>query len=42
MKEQLRTLLTSGSLAQAHEQKMLLGLLGLLVLTANMPETDRL
>ena len=39
VKEQLRTLLTSGSLAQAHEQKMLLGLL---VLTANMPETDRL
>jgi transposase len=39
VKEQLRTLLTSGSLAQAHEQRMLLGLL---VLTANMPETDRL
>ena len=39
VKEQLRTLLTSGSLAHAHEQRMLLGLL---VLTANMPETDRL
>jgi transposase len=39
VKEQLRTLLTADSLAQAHEQKMLLGLL---VLTANMPETDRL
>ena len=39
VKEQLRTLLTAGSLAQAHEQKMRLGLL---VLTANMPETDRL
>jgi transposase len=39
VKEQLRWLLTAGSLAQAHEQKMLLGLL---VLTADMPETDRL
>ena len=39
IKEHLRTLLTSGSLAQAHEHKMLLGLM---VLTANMPETDRL
>jgi transposase len=39
VKEQLRRLLTAGSLAQAHEQKMLLGLL---VLTADMPETDRL
>jgi transposase len=39
VKEQLRTLLTSGSLTDVHEQKMLLGLM---VLTANMPETDRL
>ena len=39
VKEQLRALLISGSLAQVHEQKMLLGLF---VLTANMPEIDRL
>lgn len=39
IKEQLRALLTSGSLADAHEHKMRLGLS---VLTANMPETDRL
>ncbi len=39
VKEQLRALLSSGSLTDAHEQKMLLGLM---VLTANMPETDRL
>ena len=39
VKEQLRTLLTSGSLAQVHEEKMRLGAF---VLTANMPETDRL
>ena len=35
VKEQLRTLLTSGSLAQVHEEKMRLGAF---VLTANMPE----
>ncbi|KGH44871.1 transposase [Modestobacter caceresii] len=39
IKEQLRALLTSGSLEQAHEHKMLLGTY---VLAANMPETDRL
>ena len=39
IKEQLRALLTSGSLAVAHEQKMRLGLS---VLAADMPETDRL
>jgi len=39
VKEQLRRLLTSGSLAQAAERKMLLGLY---VLSADMPETDRL
>src|SRR3954463_13555133 len=39
IKEQLRRLLTSASLAEAHQQKMLLGAY---VLTANMPETDRL
>jgi transposase len=39
VKEQLRTLLSSGSLTKAHEQKMLLGLM---VLTADMPETNRL
>ena len=39
IKEQLRALLTSGSLAQAHENKMLLGLM---VLAADMPETNRL
>jgi transposase len=39
IKEQLRGLLASGSLAEAHEQKMRLGLS---VLTADMPETDRL
>lgn len=39
VKEQLRRLLTSGSLAEAHEQKMRLGLY---VLAADMPETDRL
>jgi transposase len=39
VKEQLRRLLTSGSLAEAAEQKMLLGLY---VLAADMPETDRL
>lgn len=39
VKEQLRRLLTAGSLAQAHEQRMLLGAF---VLAANMPETDRL
>jgi transposase len=39
VKEQLRRLLTSGSLAEAHEQKMRLGAF---VLAADMPETDRL
>ena len=39
IKEQLRALLSSGSLAVAHEQKMRLGLS---VLAADMPETDRL
>ena len=39
IKEQLRTLLTSGSLAEAREHKMMLGLM---VLSADMPETDRL
>jgi transposase len=39
IQEQLRTLLTSGSPAQAHEHKMLLGLM---VLAADMPETDRM
>ncbi len=39
VKEQLRRLLASGSLAEAHEQKMRLGAF---VLAANMPETDRL
>ena len=39
VKEQLRRLLSSGSLAEAHEQKMRLGAF---VLAANMPETDRL
>ena len=39
VKEQLRALLASGSLAEADERKMLLGLY---VLTADMPETDRL
>jgi transposase len=39
VKEQLRALLASGSLAEADEHKMLLGLY---VLTADMPETDRL
>jgi len=39
VKEQLRTLLTSGSLACAHEHRMLLGLM---VLAADMPETNRL
>lgn len=39
IKEQLRALLTSGSLADAHEQKMRLGVS---VLAADMPETDRL
>ena len=39
IKEQLRALLTSGSLAEAAERKMLLGLY---VLAADMPETDRL
>jgi transposase len=39
IKEQLRRLLASGSLAEAHEQKMLLGLY---VLAADMPETHRL
>lgn len=39
IKEQLRRLLATGSLAQAHEEKMLLGLY---VLAADMPETDRL
>jgi transposase len=39
VKEQLRRLLSSGSLAEAHEQKMLLGLY---VLAADMPESNRL
>jgi len=39
VKEQLRQLLASGSLADAHEQKMRLGAY---VLAADMPETDRL
>jgi transposase len=39
VKEQLRRLLASGSLAEAAERKMLLGLY---VLAADMPETDRL
>lgn len=39
VKEQLRRLLASGSLAEAEERKMLLGLY---VLSADMPETDRL
>ncbi len=39
MKEQLRRLLTSGSLAEAHEHRMRLGAF---VLAADMPETDRL
>lgn len=39
IKEQLRRLLTSDSLAEAQEQKMLLGVY---VLTADMPEAHRL
>jgi transposase len=39
VKEQLRRLLASGSLAQAHENRMRLGAF---VLAADMPETDRL
>ena len=39
VKEQLRRLLASGSLAEAVEHKMRLGVF---VLTADMPETDRL
>ena len=39
IKEQLRRLLASDSLAEANEQKMLLGVY---VLTADMPESDRL
>jgi transposase len=39
IKEQLRALLSSGSLTEAHEQKMRLGVF---VLAADMPETDRL
>ncbi|WP_332870054.1 transposase [Geodermatophilus chilensis] len=39
IKEQLRALLTSGSLADAHEHKTRLGVS---VLAADMPETDRL
>ncbi len=39
IKELLRTLLTSGSLADAHEHKMRLGVA---VLAADMPETTRL
>jgi transposase len=39
IKEQLRRLLASGSLAEAHEQRMLLGAFAL---AADMPETDRL
>ena len=39
IKEQLRRLLLSGSLAEAHEHRMLLGLY---VLAADMPEANRL
>jgi transposase len=39
VKEQLRRLLASGSLAEAAEQRMRLGAF---VLAADMPETDRL
>jgi transposase len=39
IKEQLRRLLASGSLAEAHEQNMLLGAF---VLAADMPEANRL
>ncbi len=39
VKEALRRLLTSGSLAEAHEHRMRLGAF---VLAADMPETDRL
>ena len=39
VKEHLRRLLASGSLAEAHEQRMRMGAY---VLAANMPETDRL
>ncbi|NEM07795.1 hypothetical protein [Geodermatophilus normandii] len=39
IKEQLRTLLTSSSLADAHEQRTRLGVS---VLAADMPRTDRL
>jgi transposase len=39
IKEQLRALLASGSLTEAHEQKMRIGLS---VLAADIPETDRL
>jgi transposase len=39
VKEQLRRLLTSGSLADAHEQRMLLGLY---VVAADLPESNRL
>jgi transposase len=39
IKEQLRRLLASGSLAEAHEHKMLLGAY---VLAADMPESNRL
>jgi transposase len=39
VKEQLHRLLTSGSLAEAHEHRMRLGAF---VLAADMPETDRL
>jgi transposase len=39
IKEQLRRLLASNTLAQAHDQKMLLGVY---VLTADMPESNRL
>jgi transposase len=39
IKEQLRRLLTSGSLAEAEEQRMRVGAF---VLAADMPETDRL
>ncbi len=39
IKDQLRALLASGALAEAHEQKMRLGVS---VLAADMPETDRL
>ena len=38
IKEQLRRLLASGSLAEAHQQRMLLGLY---VLAADMPESNR-